>query len=482
MNGAGRTSLEVETGWIASGIAAAVFLVAVVSAVHAVLQRREAGAVIAWVGLIFLLPLAGSVLYWLFGINRIRRRARALREGHTPSPLSRPSLAVDPALSERWQGLFGSGDALSPFAVEPGNRVTPLFDGDQAYDAMLKAIDGAQRGIALATYIFDTDRIGRRFAERLRAASERGVEVRVLIDGIGARYSRRSMLAHLRRLGVRSAAFLPVHLPRSFAVFNLRNHRKLLVVDGETGFTGGMNIRQGHCRSDPGRHPIHDLHFRIDGPVVEQLQTVFAEDWAFATGEALSGSAWAVAGTTTGNTVCRGLPDGPDEDFEVLQFTLLAALAEARRQVTIITPYFLPDVGLLSALKTAALRGVQVDLLLPQRGNLRLVEWASNPLHAELVERGCRIWLTPPPFNHSKLMLVDDFWVLFGSGNWDPRSLRLNFEFNLECYDAGLGQDLAAWANRLRGTSHRLTLKEIRRRPILLRLRDGTARLLTPYL
>ena len=474
--------MDVETGWIASGIAALVFLAAVASAVHALLQRRETGAVIAWVGLIFLLPLAGSVLYWLFGINRIRRRARALREGHSLSPLPRPSLAVEPALSGRWRGLLSSGDALSPFTVMPGNRVTPLFDGDTAYAAMLQAIETAQRGIALATYIFDAGPIGRHFAERLRAAQRRGVEVRVLIDGIGVRYSRRSMLAHLRRLGVPSAAFLPVHLPRSLAVFNLRNHRKLLVVDGEIGFTGGMNIRQGHSTRAPGRHPIRDLHFRVEGPVVSQLQRVFDEDWSFTTGERLSGAAWTSPGRPAGTTLCRGLPDGPDEDFEVLQLTLLAALAEAREQVTVLTPYFLPDVGLLSALKTAALRGIAVDLMLPQRGNLRLVEWASNPLHAELIERGCRIWLTPPPFHHGKLMLVDGSWVLFGSGNWDPRSLRLNFEFNLECYDADLGHSLEAWAAALRQHSHRLTLEEIRRRPIALQLRDGAARLLTPYL
>lgn len=474
--------MDLETGWIASGIAVAVFLVAVVSAAHAVLQRRETGTVIAWVGLIFLLPLAGSVLYWLFGINRIQRRARAMREGHAPSPLPSPSLAVDPELSKRWRGLLGSGDALSPFTVSGGNRVTPLFDGDQAYESMLAAIDGARRGIALATYIFDTDRIGQVFAERLQAANERGVEVRVLIDGIGARYSRRSMLARLRRLGLRTAAFLPVHLPRSFASFNLRNHRKLLVVDGATGFTGGMNIRRGHCLTDPGRYPVHDLHFRIEGPVVQQLQAVFAEDWAFTTGESLHGPAWSVAGNPAGSTACRGLPDGPDEDFEVLRFTLLAALAEAREQVIIITPYFLPDVGLLAAVKTAALRGVQVDLLLPGQSNLRLVDWAGNPLQAELVERGCRIWLMPPPFNHSKLMLVDGCWALFGSGNWDPRSLRLNFEFNLECYDPDLVHDLAQCASGLRQRSRLLTLDEIRRRPILLRLRDGAARLLTPYL
>jgi len=475
--------LDVETGWIASGIAAAVFLVAVASAVHALLQRRETGTVIAWVGLIFLLPLAGSILYWLLGVNRIRRRARALRDGHSPSPAPRPSLAVDPVLSARWQGLLGSGDTLSPFTLSAGNRVTPLFDGDQAYAAMLEAIDSAKQSIALATYIFDTDRVGRHFAERLHAAHERGVEVRVLIDGIGVRYSRRSMIAHLRRLGVRSAAFLPAHLPRSLAAFNLRNHRKLLIVDGASAFTGGMNIRQGHCRTDPGRHPIRDLHFQVDGPVADQLQRVFSEDWRFATSETLSGPAWvAPAGPEAGTILCRGLPDGPDEDFEVLQFTLLAALAEAREQVTVLTPYFLPEVGLLSALKTAALRGVRVDLLLPERSNLRLVDWASNPLHAELVERGCRIWLTPPPFNHGKLMLVDACWVLFGSANWDPRSLRLNFEFNLECYDADLGRDLSEWAADLRRASRLLTLPEIRQRPIPLRLRDGAARLLTPYL
>lgn len=475
--------MDVETGWIASGIAAAVFLLAIASAVHALLQRRETGAVIAWVGLIFLLPLAGSVLYWLFGVNRIRRRARALRDGHGPSPAPRPSLAVAPELSGRWQGLLGSGDALSPFTLSAGNRVTPLFDGDQAYGAMLKAIDGAEKSIALATYIFDSDRIGLRFAEHLSAAQERGVEVRVLIDGIGVRYSRRSMITRLRRLGVRSAAFLPVHLPRSLAAFNLRNHRKLLIVDGASAFTGGMNIRQGHCRTDPGIHPIRDLHFRVDGPVAEQLQRVFCEDWRFTTHETLSGPAWVTTiAPPAGPTFCRGLPDGPDEDFEVLQFTLLAALAEARQQVTVITPYFLPNVELLSALKTAALRGVQVDLLLPERGNLRLVEWASNPLHAELVERGCRIWLTPPPFHHGKLMLVDACWVLLGSANWDPRSLRLNFEFNLECYSDTLGRNLAQWCANLRSQSRLLTLQEIQQRPLLLSLRDGAARLLTPYL
>ena len=472
-----------ETGWIASILAAAIFALAVVSAVHALLQRRETGTVIAWVGLIVLLPLGGSVLYWLFGVNRIRRRAHALREDH---------LLVDPAARDtappqappRWQRLAHCGDRLSPFRLSAGNAMRPLHDGDEVYAAMLGAIDAAQSSITLATYIFDHDTVGKRFVRHLRAARERGVEVRVLIDGIGARYSRRNTVRRLRRVGVPAAPFMPMYyLPRSLAGFNLRNHRKMLVVDGHHGFTGGMNIRRGHSASDPGRHPIQDLHFEVHGTVCVQLQRVFAEDWEFATGETLGGPPWFPEQVEpAGKLLCRGLPDGPDEDFEVLNFTLQAALAEARDRVIVITPYFLPDVALLGALKAAALRGVQVDLLLPARNNLRLMEWASRPLHAELLERGCRIWLTPPPFNHSKLMQVDGEWSLIGSANWDPRSLRLNFEFNVECYDAQLGAQLAAWADRLREQSHPLSLEEVYARSFPSRVRDGAARLLTPYL
>ncbi|WP_018860559.1 phospholipase D-like domain-containing protein [Thioalkalivibrio sp. ALJ3] len=471
------------TGWTASITAIAVFALAVVSVMHALLQRRETGTVIAWVGLIVLLPLGGSILYWMFGVNRIRRRAHALREGHLlVDPAARE--ANGPGIPSRWARLLSSGDRLAPFRTSADNSVRPLTDGDQAYAAMLGAIDRASRSITLATYIFDYDVIGQRFVRHLKAARDRGVEVRVLIDGIGARYSRRNTLRFLKRAGIPAAAFMPVHhLPRTLAAFNLRNHRKMLLVDGEHGFTGGMNIRRGHSASDPGPHPIQDLHFEVRGPICLQLQRVFAEDWQFSTQEALEGTPWFPEETRpAGALLCRALPDGPDEDFEVIKFTLLAAIAEARERITVVTPYFLPDLELLGALKAAALRGIEVDLLLPERNNLRLVEWATRPLHGELLARGCRIWLTPPPFNHSKMMLVDGEWLLVGSANWDPRSLRLNFECNLECLDRDLGQQLGAWAEDLRTRSHPLTLEDVHARPLPARLRDGAARLLTPYL
>jgi cardiolipin synthase A/B len=465
---------------IASVSALLVLAFALFSAAHALLNKRDTRAVIAWVGLIMLLPLGGSILYWLLGVNRIKRKARALRESAGRGALP---LAVEPArVGKRWRALAAVGDALGLLPLCSGNRLTPLVNGDEAYPQMLEAIESAERNVALATYIFDYDAAGMHFRDALTRARKRGVQVRVLIDGVGARYSRRSMARQLRRAGIPTRLFLPMHLPRSLASFNLRNHRKLLIVDGRVGFTGGMNIRAGNELSNPGHHPIQDLQFRVEGPVVAQMQRVFAGDWHFASGEYLQGGDWFPHLDAAGEAFARGVPDGPDEHFETLRLIIHAAIAEARERVTVMTPYFLPDDALIAALNGAALRGLEVDILVPERNNLRLVQWASQALHWQLLERGCRIWLTPPPFDHSKLMLVDDAWILLGSANWDPRSLRLNFEFNIECLDPALGAQLAAWVEKRRSASRRITLNDVDARPLPVQLRDGAARLLTPYL
>jgi cardiolipin synthase len=254
------------------------------------------------------------------------------------------------------------------------------------------------------------------------------------------------------------------------------------VTDGHVGFTGGMNIRVGHCVQRRPRNPVQDIHFRVRGPVVTQLQEVFADDWLFTTGETLRGDTWFPRPEPAGQMLARGVPDGPDEDFEKLRWTLLGALSIARYSVRIITPYFLPDPAVVSALNLAAMRGVQVDIILPVRSNLPFVGWASRAMWWQVLSHGCRIWLTPPPFDHSKLMVVDDCWVLLGSANWDPRSLRLNFEFNLECYDLELARRSHDLVEAKREAAHLVTLQEMDGRPLPVRLRDGIARLLTPYL
>jgi cardiolipin synthase len=304
----------------------------------------------------------------------------------------------------------------------------------------------------------------------------------VLIDATGSHYSWPPITRSLRREKVRYARFLPTFPVWQLVSQNLRNHRKILVVDGRTGFTGGLNLRVGHWLSKRPRSPVQDLHFRIEGPVVAQLQETFADDWLFTTNESLRGEKWFPRLEAAGPVIARGITDGPDEDLDKLRWSILAAIAAARESIRIATPYFLPEPSLISALNVAAMRGVAVDILLPGRNNLPFVHWASRAHWWQLLEHGCRIWLTPPPFDHSKLFLVDDCWSLLGSANLDPRSLRLNFEFNVECYDAELAARLTALFETKRCQSRQTTLEEVDSRSIPVRLRDGVARLLTPYL
>ena len=457
---------------------------------HAILFKRDPRSAVLWAGLAWLLPLVGAVLYFVLGVNRIRRRALRLRgeEPRSPAPPAPTACAPDtleahlPAPHRHLVTLAGLMDRVVGRPLLAGNRLEPLVNGDAAYPAMLEAIAAARHSIALSTYIFDRDAAGLAFARALGAAVRRDVAVRVLIDATGLRYSWPSILGDLRRAGVPCARFLPAFPFGRLLAINLRNHRKLLVVDGRVGFTGGLNIREGHCLAWQPRHPVQDLHFRVEGPVVAQLQEAFVEDWRFTTGEALAGEAWFPPLDCAGPVFARGIPDGPDEDFEVLRWTLLGALAAARQSVRVMTPYFLPDAALISALNLAALRGVAVDILLPGKNNLPFVHWASQAHWWQVLERGCRLWFSPPPFDHSKLFLVDDAWALIGSTNWDPRSLRLNFEFNVECYDPALAGRLAAWFETRRRAARPVTLAEVDARPLPVRLRDGLARLLTPYL
>ncbi len=368
--------------------------------------------------------------------------------------------------------------------LTPGNRVEALVNGDQAFPAMLTAIDSARTSISLMSYIFDNDASGKKFVEALARAVKRGVEVRVLIDAAGTRYSFPSITHRLKHANVKTARFLPASLftPWRVTTVNLRNHRKAMIVDGRTAFTGGMNIRHGNVLADHPKSPVQDLHFLATGPVVAQLQEAFASDWAFTTGETLDGNKWFPDLQETGSVVARSITDGPDADFETARWTILAALAEAQTSVQIVTPYFLPDSGLITALNLAALRGVRVDIILPGVSNLRYVDWASHALWWQVLERGCRIWLTPPPFDHSKLMIVDGHWVMLGSANWDARSLRLNFELNVEAYGREFANEMSRIITIKLHGAREVTLAEMDARSYPAKIRDSIARLFSPYL
>ncbi len=465
-------------------------LIVMLASAHVVLTKRDSRSAIGWIGIIWLAPIIGTLIYFTFGINRIQRKARYLRSGqqHITSPARQQQIEEN----SLYQTLGEDGADVAPLAryvsrltrvpLLQGNSIKPLTTGRQAYDEMLAAIDSAQHSIGLMTYIFDNDSAGQLFVAALAKARDRGVEVRVLIDDVGSRYTFPSIKGLLRQHKIPFNTFLPTLVPGRLHYSNLRNHRKILIVDGQLGFTGGMNIRRSHLCEPGDHHPIQDLHFRLTGPVVGQLAETFALDWDFATSERLEGEFWFPRLAPAGASLCRGITDGPDFDVDKIVLTILGAIGCAHRSIDIITPYFLPEQPLITALGVAAMRGVAVNIILPEKNNLKLVQWACTAQLWQVLQRDCRVWLSPPPFDHTKLMVVDDVWSFVGSANWDPRSLRLNFEFNVECYDRDLAGQLTGLIHAKRAFSREITLKDVDSRSIPIRLRDGICRLMLPYL
>jgi len=457
---------------------------------HVVINKKDSRTAVGWAGIIFLFPYLGALLYLLFGINRIKRKASELRtksirtfSAQQETTCSAKGLEnILPQESKHLIMLKKLVDNITRRPLVSSTDLEILLNGDESYPAMVSAIEKARHSISLATFIFAHDAAGKMFINALSGAVNRGVQVRVLIDAVGSRFSFAPAFSELRRRGITARKFMPTMLPWYAKYINLRNHRKILVVDGKAGFTGGINIAVNNMLRQRPRHPVQDLHFRVTGPVVRHLQEAFAEDWFFVTGEKLRGEIWFPQQAAAGTLTARGITDGPDEDFEKLKNIIMGALACAQRTVRILTPYFLPQPELMDALTLTALRGVDVDIIVPERGNHRLVAWASEGQFDQILEKGCRIWLAPPPFDHSKLMVVDNAWSLFGSANWDSRSLELNFEFNVECYSTEMAERLKTIFNKKQQQARLLSLEEVNRWPLAIKIRNGLCRLFLPYL
>lgn len=446
---------------------------------HVLLHKRDVGATVSWIGLAWLSPVIGSALYWLIGINRVRRRALRLVRPSIRTEVAAPGAPLPEAI-RHLVPLEIAGWRITRRRAEPGNRIDILHDGDGAYPRMIAAIAAAERSVALSTYIFRDDAAGQALIGALADAHRRGVEVRVLIDGFGGGYLVSPAYRRLRALGVPVARFLHSEKPWRMPFLNMRTHKKILVADGRIAFTGGLNIGAENLLASRPHDPVRDSHFELAGPVVGQLVEAFSEDWLFTTDETLAGAAWYPEAVPAGEAIGRIITSGPDQDYDKLEFILLGAIAGARRSIRIVTPYFLPDERLLSALSLAAFRGVEVDIALPGHSNHRLVDWAARAQMRRLLESGVRIWHQAPPFDHSKLMVVDGAWCLVGSANWDMRSLRLNFELNVEIYCADFGGRLdRAIEPKL---AHRVSVAELDQRGFPIRLRDAAVRLLLPYL
>lgn len=457
---------------------------------HALLYKRDPRAALGWIAICLMFPLAGPLLYFVFGVNRVQTRARELSErypfrlvGYERGEYSRSDPVVEPAgLPLEWQPLARISGTLLQRPLLEGNDIEPLHNGDEAFPAMLAAIEAAETRVWLATYIFETNRTGQQFIDALARAQARGVDVRVLLDGVGELYSVPWAGNLLRKRGVRVARFMrPRPWPPQFHI-NLRNHRKILLVDAREAFVGGMNIGDRHLAEDAtNEHRVIDVQFRLRGPIVAQVGLIFAEDWRFATGGLAVPPTPEQAGVFGGH-ICRAFSDGPNEDLDRLAMIMASTVSAARERVDIMTPYFIPSPSLISALEAASLRGVKITVLLPERSNLMFVHWATRNMLWQLVQMDIDVRYQPAPFVHTKLFAVDGHYALIGSANIDPRSLRLNFELTVEVFSDSFGRRVQNHCDEVAQRSERVTLAELDGRSLPVRTRDAFCWLFSPYL
>ncbi len=461
-----------------------------IAAGHALLHKRDPRAALGWVAVSWTFPLAGPLLYFVFGINRVRSKAQRLHkrsgtdhyESHGVSTLFATGGSMDAQdIAPEYRLLQRPGQAVTGMPLVAGNTVHILHNGERAYGRMLAAIASGKDSIYLSTYIFETGPIGLRFIDALADAVRRGVDVRVLLDGMGEFYSLPRAGNLLRERGVAVERFLPPRLLPPQLSVNLRNHRKLLIVDGQVAFTGGMNIGCRHVKDAvTGRRRVTDVHFEFSGPVVIQLHEAFRDDWHFVTRQDVLPHKGAI--DTCGDVLCRVIAGGPGRHLDHIVAQIMGVLASAVHSVRIMTPYFLPPSGLISALQAAMLRGVRVDIILPGQSNLPPVHWATRNMLWQLLRFGVHLYYQPPPFAHTKLLLVDGCYAQVGSVNLDPRSLRLNFELNVEIFDMAVTQALVEHFEATRKVSHMITSQELYSRSLPVRMRDAACWLFTPYL
>jgi len=453
---------------------------AVIVTIDVLLKKSDVRAALGWIGAVWFAPILGSLIYYMFGINRVSRRA--LKFSRLSERQAHPVTASGVEAAPNIKRLSLVSERVTSNPLTAGNAFRTLQGGDEAYPEMLAAIGSARRSVAMSSYIFRNDAAGQEFANALIEAARRGVEVRVLLDSVGIGYFHPEIYYRLRREGVQAARFLHTWLPWRMPFLNMRNHRKILVADGCLAFMGGINIGAENSARLSGPGHIRDVHFRVEGPAVRVVMDAFARDWSFTTNETLDQACWWPELKPAGQAFARGLRSGPDADLYRLELILGAALSLAQKHVRIVTPYFLPDQRLQFAIQQAGLRGVTIEIVLPSKNDQLIMQWAMRGHLRFFRHVRASVITTPPPFDHTKLCTVDGEWSLIGSSNWDARSFRLNFEFDLEVMDGNFTAALDALIDGRIASGTLLTADMLAAEPLWKRLRNAAARLLMPYL
>lgn len=438
-----------------------------------VLQKREPVATLSWLISLAALPYVGFLIYYFLGPQKIRRQR--MRRQHSRSRMPAAEGLPDEVLE--LGRLARATTGLPPAAA---SEVRLLVDGAAKYDALLDAIASARHSVHLEYYIYYPDRIGTKVRDALVERARAGVQVRVLLDAVGSGRIPRRFFAPLREAGGEVAWFHPMRLRWLWnrPWLNLRTHRKIAVIDGRVAFTGGINItdeEDERVRDDAYR----DLHVRLEGQVVHQLQLVFLEDWCYATGQAAP--QLPATDLPDGSIPTQILVSGPDSEWEAIHRIHVAAIHAASQRVWLVTPYFVPGEAARMALTSAALAGLDVRLLVPRRSDSLIVTFATRSYFDELLEAGVKIYEYGPRLLHTKAMLCDDELALIGSANFDHRSFRLNFEVCAMFSDRGIA---AALEKVIEGEfAHAPRVRRDRARPLWrARLPEALARLVSPVL
>lgn len=451
------------------------------AALHALLTKRDSNSAITWVAFCLFLPLLGPTVYLIFGINRTLGKAQRT---YLAEAARDPSDSICEPANCNLRPLSLVGEHVTGNGLRSCDDIQLLQNGEALYPAMLDAIEAAKISIYCASYIFAGDETGDKFANAFMRAQERGVDVRVIIDGLGAVLYRPSISKKLHKLGLKVRHFNPVSLfPPSLSI-NMRNHRKLTIVDGKIAFTGGQNIGDRHLVEKPGnKMPTRDLHFKFTGKIVDDLSRSFLKDWDYSLGIRKK-RLFEPKNTNLDESDIwtRLVLDGPNEYLDKLNEVLVGTFSTAQQRIWIMTPYFLPNISLVSAIVGARLRGVDVKILLPERTNIYMAHWAAQHGLGYILSKELEVHLQPSPFIHTKAILIDDNYALIGSANMDARSLRLNYELGVEIFSPKLNAELSDYFESQLERCIRLDEERLQSRPNWMKIRDALAWLFSPYL
>lgn len=456
-------------------------LVAILTAGHALLTKRDSKAAFGWIALCIILPLAGPIIYLLFGLNRITARAR---HAYVTKLLKSTCDTLTDPEGTQFRPLSTVGERVVGKGLSSCDEVIILENGDKLYPVMLEAIDNAKVRILLCTYIFDNDETGMKFVTALARAHQRGVEVKVILDGLGEFMRLPRIGGELKKAGIDFTRFNPIKFFPPSLNLNMRSHRKLLIVDEHYAFTGGANIGSRHlCDQLDNPNRVLDIHFRLRGRIVDELEWAFRRDWYHCNGTRDMGPfQYCNPNRSEAPVWSRLVLDGPNKERDRLNDIMMGVISAARTRVWIMTPYFLPTLDLSGAIIAAHLRGVDVQIMLPGLNNIKPAHWASRNILRQILQTDIAIYYQPAPFIHSKLLLIDDCYALIGSANMDPRSLRLNYELGVELFSNDVNAKLSDYFSIKRETSTRVTRQEIDSRSLPIQLRDSFVWLFSPYL